>query len=178
MPRKRLTEEGVRRLAPPPQGKQLDYYDAHMPGLVLRLNYGGRKTWRALHYVKATKNGTQRTEPRTHPLGRYPHLNLKEARDAARKFLADPVKALAQADTGSFRQVAENFVKRHVEANGLRTAPEIKRCLNVYIFPRWEHRPFRELKRTDVTTLLDELEERHGVGQADYWGPRTIPCFG
>ena len=49
MPRKRLTEEGVRKLKPPPKGKQVDYFDAIMPGLVLRMNYGGRKTWRALH---------------------------------------------------------------------------------------------------------------------------------
>ena len=35
MPKKRLTEEGVAKLKAPAQGKQLDYYDAVMPGLVL-----------------------------------------------------------------------------------------------------------------------------------------------
>ena len=43
MPRRRLTEEGVAKLKPPPQGKQIDYYDTHLPGLVLRANYGGAK---------------------------------------------------------------------------------------------------------------------------------------
>ena len=67
MPRKYLTEDGVRKLKPPPEGKQIDYFDAGMPGLVLRVNYGGRKTWRALYYVKGRhkQTGRPRTEP--HP---------------------------------------------------------------------------------------------------------------
>lgn len=168
MPRKRLTEEGVRKLKPPPKGKQVDYFDAGMPGLVLRMNYGGRKTWRALYYVKgADKDGKRRTEPRTHPLGLYPILSLKDAREAARRFLVDPQKALADAGTGSFKEVAEDFVRRHVEAHNLRSQAEIVRCLNKYILPHWGHKSFRELKRGDVSALLDQIEDDHGARQAD-----------
>jgi integrase len=168
MPRKRLTEEGVRKLKPPTKGKQVDYFDAGMPGLVLRMNYGGRKTWRALYYVKGVdKDGKHRTEPRTHPLGLYPILSLKEAREAARRFLAAPQKALADAGTSSFKEIAEDFVRRHVEANSLRSQAEIERCLNKYILPRWERRGFRELKRGDVAALLDQIEDDHGARQAD-----------
>jgi integrase len=170
VPSKRLTEEGVRKLKPPQNGKQIDYFDIGMAGrLVLRVNYGGRKTWRALYYVKGVnkKTGKPRTEPRTHPLGLYPILNLKQAREKARQFLADPQKALSKAGSGSFKEVAENFVKRHVEANKLRSQPEIQRCLKKYVYPAWEHRPFPELTRNDVTQLLDELEDNHGKRQAD-----------
>lgn len=169
MPRKNLTEEGVRKLKPPPEGKQIDYFDAGMPGLVLRVNYGGRKTWRALYYVKGKhkQTGEARTEPRTRPLGIYPLLKLKEAREAARRFLVDPQKGLAEVDAGSFREVAEDFIKRHVEAHQLRSRAEIKRCLNKYILPHWEYRAFRELKRGDVTALLDQIEDDHGPRQAD-----------
>ena len=168
MPKKRLTEEGVAKLKPPATGKQIDYFDAGMPGLVLRLNYGGAKVWRALYYVKRTnKDGKRVTIPTTHKLGRYPHLKLKEAREAARRFLADPQKGLAEADTGSFRDVANNFIKRHVEASRLRSQPEIERCLNKYVYPAWEHRAFREIKRGDVADLLDRIEDRHGARQAD-----------
>jgi integrase len=172
MPKKRLTEEGVARLKAPAAGKQVDYFDAGMPGLVLRVNYGGAKIWRALYYVpgiaKSGKRKGQRiTIPTTYKLGRYPVLKLKEAREAARAFLADPQKALAQAATGSFREVAENFIKRHVEASGLRSQDEIERCLGKYIHPEWEQRPFRELKRGDVALLLDKVEDRHGKRQAD-----------
>jgi integrase len=172
MPKKRLTEEGVAKLKPPAKGKQIDYYDAMMPGLVLRLNYGGSKVWRALYYVttvaKSGKKAGQRISmPTTHELGRYPHLKLKEARDKARQFLADPHKALAQADSGSFKEVAENFLVRHVRASGLRSEAEIVRCLNAYVYPRWQNRPFREIKRGDVAVLLDQIEDNHGSRQAD-----------
>jgi hypothetical protein len=167
MPSKRLTEAAVAKLKPPPHGTQIDYFDAVMPGLVLRLNYGGRKTWRALYYVKRDKRGKHVTEPRTHPIGLYPILNLKQAREKARAFLEDPQKALQQRDVGSFGQVAANYIKRHVDENKLRTKKEIERILNKYLLPRWGDRPFTELKRNDVAILLDQIVDEHGPVQAD-----------
>jgi integrase len=168
MPRKRLTEEGVAKLKPPAEGKQVDYFDAGMPGLVLRVNYGGAKIWRALYYRKKTGEGGKRTTvATTRKIGVYPHLKLKEARDRARVFLADPHAALAQADSGSFREVAENFIRRHVEANKLRTQSEIERNLKKHVYPEWEHKPFREIKRGDVASLLDKIEDESGSRQAD-----------
>jgi integrase len=171
MPKKRLTEEGVARLSPPDAGT-VDYYDAGMPGLVLRTNYGGRKVWRALYYVstvaKSGKKAGQRIRmPTTHELGTYPVLKLKEARERARQFLADPQKALAQVESGSFKDVAENFIKRHVEANKLRTGNGIKRLFDVYIYPHWQHKPFRDIRRGDVADLLDRIEDNNGSRQAD-----------
>ena len=166
MPKKHLTEASVAKLKPPATG-HLDYFDTGMPGLVLRLNSGGSKTWCALHYLKKSKDGKRVTVPTTRKLGRYPHLKLKEARDRARIFLADPQKALAQAGSGSFHEVAETFIKRHVAASKLRSQPEIERCLAKYIYPAWAHRPFREIKRGDVADLLDGIQDRHGARQAD-----------
>jgi integrase len=140
-----------------------------MPGLVLRLNYGGTKVWRALYYVKRTdQDGNKLTLPTTHKLGRYPHLKLKEAREAARQFLADPTKARAQGDAGSFQEVAENFLKRHVQASGLRSQGQIERSLHKYVYPRWQDRTFTAITRRDVTDLLDLVEDNHGKRQADY----------
>jgi hypothetical protein len=169
---RRLTEEGVAKLKPPPPGKQKDYYDTVMPGLVLRLNYGGKKTFRALYYVpsiaKSGKRKGQRISmPTTRELGRYPTLKLKEARDKARVFLADPQQALAQTDVGSFQEVAANFIKRHVEKNGLRTQGDIERLLRTLVHPSWGQRPFRDLRRSDVIVLLDSIEDKHGARQAD-----------
>ena len=171
MPKKRLTEQGVAKLKPPVTGT-VDYYDAGMPGLVLRLNYGGTKSWRALYYVptvaKSGKRKGQRISmPTTHELGRFPVLSVKVARDKARAFLADPQKALAQVDAGSFRDIAENFLRRHVEANKLRTRDEIVRVLEKYVYPHWQHRPFRDIKRNDVANLLDTIQDKHGARQAD-----------
>ena len=69
-----LTDLAVDRFKPV-TGKQIDIFDRRMPGLVLRVSYGGTKTWRVLYYVggKAKSFG----------LGRYPVLTLREARERA-----------------------------------------------------------------------------------------------
>src|SRR6478735_7114049 len=112
MPRKRLTEESVRKLQPLPN-KQLLIFDTVMPGLLLNVSYGGAKTWRALHYVNS--------KPVTFKLGRWPVLKLTEARDRAREFLADPDGSRRRANSDTFDGVADDFLKRHVQKNGLRT---------------------------------------------------------
>jgi integrase len=167
MPKKKLTEEGVARLKPPRTG-QVDYFDDYLPGLILRVNYGGKKSWKALHYLKRLdRNGKRVSIPTTHTLGRYPVLKLKEAREKARQFLADPQKGLAQASAGSFGEVADEYLKRHVEAKKLRTEPEIRRMLDKLVLPAWQGRAFRELKRSDVIALLDGIADKNGARTAD-----------
>jgi integrase len=132
------------------------------------VNYGGAKVWRALYYLKRIdENGKHLTIPTTFKLGRYPHLKLKEAREKARQFLADPDKAMKQADAGTFKDIAENFIKRDVDASKLRSKGEIVRCLEKYVYPHWGNRPSREIKRGDVSHLLDHIEDNHGKRQAD-----------
>jgi integrase len=164
MLRKRLTEEGVDKLKTPAEG-QIDYFDTGQPGLILRLNYGDTKTWLVRHYLRRVRNGKTVSIPTTHKLGRYPTLTVKEARDKARLF--DPAKAKTQtADT--FRAVAENFVKRYVETEmKLRTKDEIVDLLERLVFPHWQDRKFREIKRADVAELLDRIVDKNGARQAD-----------
>jgi integrase len=168
MPRKRLTEEGVARLNPPPRGKQTDYFDIGQPGLVLRVNYGGTKIWRALYYLKRTnKDGKRVSIPTTYKLGRYPTMNVKAARKEAKVFLADPHKAMAETDSGSFAEVAATFIKRHVEANKLRSQAGTERLLKKLVYPLWQNRLFHEIRRRDVAELLDKIGDAHGARQAD-----------
>jgi integrase len=169
MQRKNLTEEGVAKLKAPPKGKQFEnYYDGLVPGLVLRVSSKGRKTWAAQYYTKATgKDGKPSTIATTKALGLYPILKVKEARDKARQFLADPHKALREADNGSFKEVAEKFIKRHVEEKKLRTEGEIKRVLAKYVYPKWQNKPFRDIKRSEVTDLIDQIQDKHGARMAD-----------
>jgi integrase len=157
--RKRLTEEGVRRLKPV-EGKQVAVYDTMVPRLYLMLNYGPRnpKAWRCQYYVGG--------KVRSVKLGRYPEMNVKAAREAARKFQEDPEGALAKSKVGSFKEIAEEFVKRHVQANGLRSREDIERSLR-YVLAKWGDKPFLEIKRRDVSNLLDEITDKHSAGVAD-----------
>jgi integrase len=170
MPKRRLTEEGVKRVDPPAAGKTV-YYDDIMPGLLFIVNAGGSKSWAAQTYRKTTaKSGKQAgqvvTVQTTRKLGRYPHLKLAEAREKARVFLADPAKALAHGGS-SFEDIANSYLARHVIANGLRTRTEIERCLNKYVLPQWRHRAFVSITRADVAKLIDEVVKDHGKRQAD-----------
>lgn len=177
MPKKRLTDLTVKKLKPPAAGKQIDYFDTGQPGLSLRINYGGAKVWRVRHYKKRPgKDGKLVSIPTTYTLGK--DLTVVEARTRARAFLADPQAALEaekqaeiakQPATGaSFSAVAEEFIKRYVERKRLRTQAEIERLLDKLVLPVWGDKPFRDIRRSDVTALLDSIEDGHGARQADY----------
>jgi hypothetical protein len=58
--------------------------------------------------------------------------------NAVTEAVAAEIKAAAKADAGSFREVAENFIKRHVETHKLRSEGEVKRFLAKYFLPLWE----------------------------------------
>ena len=60
----------------PPKAGQVDYFDKGYPGLVLRVSYGGARTWVYLHRLHG--------KLRRHTLGRWPAMTLAEAREAWR----------------------------------------------------------------------------------------------
>jgi integrase len=154
-----FTEASVKRLALPPRGEQIDYFEKLRRGLTLtlRISYGGTKAWRCGFYI----NG----KPQAKTLGHYPEMGVKLARDAAYNF--DPKAANAAAQAGSFKEVAESWITHYVARKGLRSQDEIERILNYYVYPVWERRPFFEIRRLDVNALLDRVVERHGPSQAD-----------
>jgi integrase len=77
-------------------------------------------------------------------------------------FPPDPVKADSVAD------VAYSWLKRHVEKNKLRTGEELRRIVEKHILvPAWRNRPFKDLRRSDVTKLLDAVEDENGAWVAD-----------
>ena len=164
MPAKSITDAFVRNVPLPKLEKgerQIAYIDTMERGLALILvaGYGGSKTFRVMTY----RNGKARTKK----LGTYPGMTVKAAREEARAYFANPQKFDAQASIGSFKEVADNWFKRHVETNGLRSRYEIDRLLKKYIFPKWKDRPFLEIRRRDVNDLLDHVADNHGRSQAD-----------
>jgi integrase len=105
-------------------------------------------------------------------LGSSDVLTIEEARDKARTAIKRIKVGLPPFETAptkpdSFEAVADNWFKRHVVAKGLRTRDEIERVLRVYVRPHWREREFETLRRSDVTRLLDHVEDNHGRRQAD-----------
>ena len=117
-------------------------------------------------------------------LGTSDVMQVEAARDKARtaiKRIREGLPAIEQSPVkpDSFKFVVEGdkdakdperrkgWLQRHVEKNRLRTSDEIKRCLKKYIFPHWAEREFESIRRSDVTRLLDHVEDQHGARQAD-----------
>ena len=138
MPSQSITDAFVRNVKLPrrdAEQKQIAYIDTLERGLalVLIVSYGGSKTFRVVTY----RNG----KPQSRKLGSYPAVSVKDARAKAREYWQNPQKFEAQAEVGTFKSVAAEWVKRHVEAKKLRSRGEIERLLERYVYPRWKDRP-------------------------------------
>jgi integrase len=105
-------------------------------------------------------------------IGTTADLKIETARVRAREAIRrikdglDPFEK-PKAKPESVADVAENWLRRHVEKNKLRTAKEMRRQVEIYILPRWKDRIFVDIKRKDVTELLDTIEDKHGPAMAD-----------
>ena len=121
-------------------------------GLALRVSYTGSKTWRVLYYVHG--------QPRTATLGKFP---LSASRKRTRRPASSTPRLLARRPkTGTFREVAEDYVLNHVQAEGLRTNKEMVRCLTKYVYPTWGSKPFAEMRRREVSIFAT----RSGISTA------------
>jgi integrase len=100
-------------------------------------------------------------------------IKIEEARDSARKAIrrikeGKPAFEPLAVAPESFRAVAEEWLKRHVAAKGLRSRAEIERVLLKSIYPFWARRSFVGLRRSDVAALLDKVEDESGPSAADH----------
>jgi len=152
MPARPISDAFVRNVRSPDLTKrQVTYIDTFERGLALLLvvSYGGTKTFRALTY----RNG----KAQTRKLGSYPQMSVKDARAKAREYWGNPLKFEAKASVGSFKEVAENWIKRYVDLHRLLSKSEIQRILEKHLYPEWGDRPFLEIRRGEVNRLLDEV---------------------
>lgn len=164
MPSRSITDAFVRNVKLPRKDdrpNQASYFDTLERGLalVLTVSYGGTRSFNVMTYVDG--------KPRSRKLGSYPQMSVKDARAKAREYWADPRRFETQAAVGSFKEVAESWIKRHVEANRLRSRPEIERILKCYVYPKWKDRKFLDLRRGEVNELLDQVADARGLSQAD-----------
>jgi integrase len=149
---------------------QEDWFDTLRAELILRMSYGGAKTFRVRYKI----NG----KSRTHKLGRWdPHkFNVEVARKAAQKFDPDqhikskPGTAGLSEDqdwwlTATFEDVIKKYVAE-VVAN-FRTRKETERCLIRYVIPALGKKTFVELKKSDAGVLRRNMRRANGPRQAD-----------
>ena len=161
MARKTLSDKGVTALKP--RASRYAYADPELSGHYVRITPTGAKSFAA---VARSPDGKQLWTT----IGTTDALTIETARQRARTIL-DRVRTglpAFEAKAETFGVVVDNWLKRHVERNGVRTQYEINRLLKRHVLPPWRDREFTRIKRSDITALLDEVEDGHGARQADY----------
>ncbi len=162
--RKTLTDNMVARLKPGPKRQTIP--DPLMRGHYVRVTPTGAKS-----YVAVARDPDGRQVWAT--IGSTNLFTIDDAREKARDAIKRikaglPAFEPPPAKPDSFKAVAENYVERHVKANRLRSQAEIERILDRYIYPIWKDREFDSIRRSDVTGLLDRVQDANGPRQADY----------
>jgi integrase len=161
MARKSLTDRGI--LALKPRAARYAFPDPQLAGHYVRVTPNSAKSFCC---VARAPDGRQVWTT----IGDCEVMPIEEARGRAREYLQrvrDGLPAIAPKGE-TFGAVAANWIKRHVEPNGLRSGKEIKRLLDRHILAVWRDREFIAIKRSDVAVLLDDVEDNHGARQADY----------
>jgi integrase len=164
MRRKTLSDLGVAALKP--RAARYAFPDPELRGHYVRVSPSGTKSFAVVRRDPSTGKQVWAA------IGTADVMRIEEARGRARIALQRIKEGLPAIEPRpeapeTFRQVAENWMKRHVEAKGLRTRAEIERALDKYVMPDWQDRDFTGIKRSDIATLLDRIEDDHGARQAD-----------
>jgi integrase len=140
-------------------GPQTEYFDEATTGLALRIT-PRVKAW-TYHFSLAGKRHRA-------PLGNYPSVSLAAARTKALEAKAaletgvDPRQATSEA--GTLKAIAEEWKRRKGD---LRTLDARWRALDRHVFPALGQRPIREIRRSEIVRLLDDIEDNAGTEMAD-----------
>jgi integrase len=168
-----LTAKFLVDAEPPAKGRTF-YWDDKLKGFGLMVTASGHKSFVVQYRVK----------------GQSRRMHLKgvsiasDARDLARSILGDvskgralrkvidPLRERQQADKiksgkGTFKAIATEFFRRGKGA-GQRSGPRRLAELERLVFPTLGKRQISEIKRTEITALLDDIEDGPGPGMADY----------
>jgi integrase len=130
--------------------------DPELRGLYIRVTPRGTRT-----FITGTRDPHGKQVWST--LGSFPVMGIDLAREKAKAALL----RLRRQGNATFAEIADEYIKRKVEPKGVRTQAEIERCLRKYILPHWGHREFTSIKRRDIATLLDCIQDAHGARMAD-----------
>jgi integrase len=158
MARKTLTDKSVAALKA--KAKLYAYPDPAMPGHYIRVSPTGGKSYLV---VVRDRRGKQKWMS----LGDTAHLKIEEAREKARAIITRVKGGQSVEGPKSFESVTKEWLKRHVEAQGLITAPAIRRVLHNHVLPTWGARDFKSITRKDVADLLDKIDDKAGPVAAD-----------
>lgn len=167
-------EKAVETVRPNPK-KRVTVFDEATTGLCLLVTPRGRKTFTLV--ARGPKEGSKPGKQVWREIGNYPGMTVDEARQRARVGLPrvkaglDPFPPEPEPEKiETFNDVADSFVRHHVkklDPEGrpvageipLRSAKEIERQFKDFFRPAWGHKPFAEIRRSDVARILKQIAD-------------------
>jgi|SoiMethySBSTD1v2_1073268.scaffolds.fasta_scaffold97532_1 integrase len=158
MARKTLTDTSVRALKP--KDKPYTHPDPQCVGHYVRVTPTGNKSFLA---VARDPTGKQKWIT----IGNADHLDIEAARKRARDIIVSIKDGKDHTGPQSFETVSKEWLTRHCEARGLITTGELRRALQVSVWPTWGGRDFVSIKRSDIASLLDKIQDEAGPTSAD-----------
>jgi integrase len=163
--KERLTEARIASCKPQ-ASRRVELQDEACPGLWLRVTPDGTKSFAVRYWVRGDKQGARIT------LGRHPTLSLKTARleaakilDVARQGIDSRYQPVARDDLLTFDEAGIKFFQWRARQRGTRRfkdghLEESARRFRVEFSPILGHRPVTKITRTELRTLLQNIENR------------------
>ena len=134
----------------PPASGQVDIWDELLPGFAVRIGKTGRRSF----FVGTRVRGRYRRITLKPP---YPMLTLADAREQARRIMADAHAGIApelrrrREERGTFGALCTAFATDY--ASKLRTGSEYQRIINTDL-AGWRDRQVRDITRGDIKELI------------------------
>jgi len=151
-----LTDRTVATLKPQ-VGRRVARADGDVPGLAIRVNPGGRKTWTLTYRIGRRQ--------RRWTIGTYPIISLASARKKSRLALTQLDAGIDPADRKRtdreqeiFNSLASAYL-RHAKLKK-RSWAQDELLMRSVLLPAWKHRPVKDITRRDVKELLSAIVER------------------
>lgn len=164
----KLTAGFVLNAAAPSDGKdRIIYWDDKRPGFGLMITARGKRSF-VFQYRngkgesrRASLNGATKLAD-AHKWADIIQGEVARGVDAVEKRKATRAE---QSTRGKFKTVAEQYVKR--EAPKIRSMDQREAILKRLIYPVIGSKVINKLKRSDIVSLLDKIEDEQGAAMAD-----------
>jgi integrase len=154
-----MTDKGVEALRV--KDKTYTKSDPQFPGHYVRVLPTGIKSFLV---IARDPNGKQVWKT----VGDAKLIDIEDARELAKREIAAIKSGADRTGPQTIDKVSDDWLKRHVDAKGLRSRGTIKHYIDNYILKAWSGREFTSIRRGDVAKLLDTIEDKAGPVAADY----------
>jgi integrase len=170
---KLLTVTAIEKLRKPREGARLRVMDSKIANFGVSVTDTGTKTFFLVARFPGSTSGPARRE-----LGKVASMSLADARQKAAKWNTliaagkDPAReedrerrGQIARDASTVDAVLDAFEKDHVE--GLRSGDQVKAAFAKHVRPRIGARSIYDLRRSDITAMLNAIKASSGPVMAD-----------